>query len=296
MEEVNFKIGYLFFNELWDKLPNEFSYRLDDNIIFSNIIIDVQDEIWKEWLGLKWADVKNSNAMIKFEISTKTPEVLDDENKLISELIGKIYFALQLVGDFKIQTTHFFTGSRIGQEIKFRQWTEYDNWYSTDSFRRIEEKDMELWGKIFKGICHFHSRLPKDFLRFNRGLMCFQKGCREEFLDFRLPYFVSSLEALALPEKSKTKIQFEKRIAKWFPKCLKGNPEEILGEIYDLRSDCEHLHGIKEKYSKNSVLRACQCEEIARNAYQAILSDCTELESFTTDDKIKDYWNRCLIK
>lgn len=292
MEDTNFKIGYLFFNELWDKLPNEFSYQLDENLIFSKRIINVEDKIWKEWLGLKWEEVKDSNAMIKFEIPTKTPEILDGENKLISELISKIYIALQLVGDFKIQATNFFTGSRIGQEIQLRQWSEYDNWYSSDYFRRIEEKDMELWSKLFKSICNFHSRLPKEFLRFNRGLICFQKGCREQWLDFRLPYFVQSLEALALPDKSKTEKQFKKRIAKWFPKNFKGNPEEILGEIYDLRSDCEHLHEIKEKYSKNSLLRAHQCEETARNAYQAILLDNNELENFTADKKIKDYWNR----
>jgi len=292
MSDGNFKIGYLFFNEFHNNLPNGFSYELDENIIFTKEIINFEDKIWKEWLGLKWSKVKDSNVMIKFEIPTKTPEVLDGENNLISELISKVYIALQLVGNFKMEAANFFTGSRMGEEIAFREWSEHGDWYSLNYFRKIEEKDMEFWSKLFKNICNFHSRLPKEFLRFNRGFLCFQKGCRELWLDFRLPYFVKSLEALALPDISKTEKQFKKRIAKWFPKNFKGNPEEILGEIYDLRSDCEHLHEIKEKYSQNSLLRAHQCEETARNAYRTILLDSNELESFTTDKKIKDYWNK----
>ncbi|GEM_PF-4468931 len=293
MEEVNFKIGYLFFEELWDRLPDGFIYQLDKDIIFSNNRIDIKDEIWQGWLGsLKWDDIRHSNAMIKIEIPTKTPEVLDGENKSISELMDKAYIAMQLLGDFKVRGTNFFTGSRIGEKIELRQWTQYDDWYSTSYFKRIEEKDMEIWGKLFRGLCKFHSRLPNEFLRLNRGAICLQKGCGEQWLDFRLPYFVSSLEALAVPEKGKTEIQFKKRIAKWFPKAYKCNPEEVLGRIYNLRCDCEHLHEIREKYNKDSELMAYQCEETARNAYISILSDSDELENFTTDSKIQDYWNK----
>ena len=87
----NFKIGYLFFSGFYNNLPNEFSYELDENIIFTKEIINVEDKTWKEWLGLKWNEVRDSNAMIKFEIPTKTPEVLDRENNQISELISKVY-------------------------------------------------------------------------------------------------------------------------------------------------------------------------------------------------------------
>lgn len=197
---------------------------------------------------------------------------------------------MQLCGDFKIERANFFTGSKIRGEIKFREWTEYDNWYSLDN-KKLAVKDAEIWSELLKSLQTVYARLKNgEFKRFNRGLLNFQKGCKDLFIDFRLPYFVRSLEALVLPEKSMTEKQFKKRASKWWPKHFNEDAVSALGEIYQMRCDFDHLHGIKDRYDKIHLLRARQCEETARNAYQTILLENKELENFSIDEKIRAYW------
>ncbi len=293
MANNNYKIGYLFFKNLYHKLPDRFSISLDENIIFSNEVINIEDKTWHEWLGLKWNDIKESNAMIRIEVPTNTPEVLDGENQKITELCEKVYIALQLTGDFRVEATNFFTGSRLIEEIRLRQWTTYKDWYCSEYAKRLKNKDMEIWGQLVKKLRFFYTHLSKgNFIRFNRGLINFQKACSELWLDFRLPYFVRSLEALVLPDKGKTEKQFKKRAAKWWPKQFKGDGVGILGQIYDIRCDCEHLHGLKKQYNKTQLLLGHQCEETARNAYREILLNDNELNNFCTDEYIKNYWRQ----
>lgn len=293
MVNTNFKVGYLFFNNLSYELPHSFNFASDANIDFSTEIIDIEDKIWREWLGLKWNDIKESNAMIRIEVPTNTPEVLDGENKELEELCNKAYIALQLSGDFKVTGTNFFTGSKINGKINLRQYIEYDHWYCSERFKKMKKEDIEIWGKLLKRLIHCYSRVKTgQFIRFNRGLMNFQKGCSESYLDFRLPYFVRSLEALVLPDKGQTEKQFKKRILKWWPKSFKGDAISILGEIYGMRCDFEHLHGVKEKYNEIQLLRGYQCEVVTRTAYKTILLNNAELENFSTDVDIRKYWNK----
>lgn len=154
---------------------------------------------------------------------------------------------------------------------------------------------MSDWSKLFEKLKIVYFRLQQgDFFRFNRGLFNFQKGLQENYIDFRLPYFVRSLEALILPDKGETTKQFKDRTKKWYPK--NKYPDEnimtTLSEIYAMRCDFEHLHGIKEIYSKDHKLLTCRCEEIVRNAYKTILFDNNELENFTNDININKYWNK----
>jgi len=73
---------------------------------------------------------------------------------------------------------------------------------------------------------------------------------------------------------------------------FKGDNISLLCEIYDMRCDFDHLHGLKEQYTKTQLLRWHQCEETARNAYKEILLSENELDTFAKDISITQYWNQ----
>ncbi len=111
--------------------------------------------------------------------------------------------------------------------------------------------------------------------------------------DFRLPMFVRALEALVLPDKGETTKQFVQRAATWWPKEFGSKGvDTALREIYDMRCDFDHLHGLKDQYSQAQLQRAYQAEALARNALQSVILNPSEREHFVSDEKIRARWQR----
>lgn len=291
-----YKFGYIFFNGLGESLNLDFDYEFGDGVKFKRKIPAIDEANWREWLGLQWKDVVTSNAIIEVKAETVSPEVLDAENQKLEFECRQLWLSAMLTGPFYLDNAYFLTGSEIDNEIRIRQFFKFDRWFNPGNkfVREIKECDIALWKNNFQQIKKIYKQ-KGSFLRFKRGLRCFLKGCSEQQVDFRLPYFVRSLEALIVPDIGKTAKQFKKRVSKWCRtqkenKYFSDKSQELLSEIYEIRSKFEHMHDA-EVLLDIQLLRSYQCEEIARNAYQAILLCDAELQQFDKDEAIKKYWN-----
>jgi hypothetical protein len=294
---VSYKLGYIFFKSLGETLDLKFSYDFQDNIKFKREVPLINEGKWHEWLGLQWQDIINSNAVLEARITTEHPEVLDGENENLTFRCRILWVSLMLTGPFYLDNAYFLTGSEINSELEIRQFFKFDRWFhpGDDFVREITDAGVKKWKNIFQQVDKIYEQ-KEDFLRLKRGLHCFLKGCSESQVNFRLPYFVRSLEALIMPDIGKTTKQFTKRVVRWWKdknedKYFSEDTTKVLKDIYDIRCNFEHMHDLEKQLEEKQLLRSYQCEEIVRKAYQAILLSDSELEKFTSDTSIRKYWN-----
>jgi hypothetical protein len=303
MKEV-VKFGYILFNNLYlqlseDKLTTHFNSK--DNIIFSTALPKIDDSTWEKWLGLTWKDIVDCNATIRIEMPTETPDVVNDENNGLRRKCDVVWSAMKLCSPFGLDRAYFLGGSRVEKEIRIRTYEPYGKWYGLPEEVRppITDQNIERWKQIYKQLSFVYSELKQGkYFRFNRGLLWFLKSCEEYYIDFRLPSVVRSIEALILPDKGETTRQFKSRVCKWWPKnteddLFKEKATDVLQEIYEIRCDLDHLHGLEKwNVSKKALLRSRQCEKLARIAYQDILLAQDKLTYLENDEKIKLFWRK----
>lgn len=295
---ASYKLGYIFFKSLGEKLDLKFSYDFKDNVKFKRELPSINEGQWREWLGLQWQDMGISNAILEVRAETQHPEVLDEENEKLTFKCRILWVSLMLTGPFYLENAYFLTGSEINKELEIRQFFKFDRWFNPgdDFIREITDIEVNKWKIIFQQIDKIYEQ-KENFSRLKRGLHCFLKGCSESQINFRLPYFVRSLEALIMPDIGKTTKQFVKRTARWWKdtnedKYFSEDTAKVLREIYDIRCNFEHMHDLEACLEEKQLLRSYQCEEIARKAYQDILISDSELEKFISDISIRKYWDK----
>ncbi len=295
---ISYKLGYVLFKCLRETLDLKFSYDFKDNVKFKRELPSINTGQWHEWLGLQWQDVVTSNAIIETRLETERPEILDDENERLTFQCRILWVSLMLTGPFYLDNAYFLTGSEINDKLEIRQFFKFDRWFNPgdDFIRELTDIEVNKWKTIFKITERIYEQ-KDDFSRLKRGLHCFLKGCSESQLNFRLPYFVRSLEALIMPDIGKTTKQFTNRVARWWKdknedKYFHEDTAKVLEEIYDIRCNFEHMHDLGDRLEQKQLLRSYQCEEIARKAYQDILLSDPELRKFISDTTIREYWNK----
>jgi hypothetical protein len=138
----------------------------------------------------------------------------------------------------------------------------------------------------------------EDWRRVRRGIDALMKGSSEPtFQDARLHDFVRCLEGLILPEQGNTRKQFIHR-AQTFAVANEA-AREMLGQIYDIRSQVEHLHHPLDplpgepKENRKALLfkRARQADALARFAVRHLLESETLTAAFKTDENIDAFWH-----
>lgn len=290
------KLGYIFFKSLGEKLDLKFSYDFSETIKFKRAAPSINEGQWREWLGLQWQDITTSNAIIEVNAETQWPQVLDEENEKLKFECRILWVSLMLAGSFYSDNAYFLTGSEINNEIEIRQFFKFDRWFNAgdDFIREIMHDDVAKWKNISYQVSQIFNQ-KEDFSRLKRGIGCFLKGCSESQVNFRLPYFVRSLEALIMPDIGQTTKQFIARVPRWWKNTNEDgyfaeDKTKVLKEIYDIRCNFEHIHDLEAGQEERQFLRSYQCEEMAREAYQSILLSPLELENFRTDTAIRKYW------
>jgi hypothetical protein len=136
-----------------------------------------------------------------------------------------------------------------------------------------------------------------DWRRLRRSIDCLTKGSAEPRLqDEKIHQFARSLEGLILPDAGATKRQFVHRLQTF----VVANPatEQILGQMFDIRSYLEHLHnaldalpsGTQEERENLLNKRARQIDRLARFAISHVLENDTLCSIFKKDDDIATFW------
>ncbi len=255
------------------------------------------DEIWGKWLGsLTTEAIKNANIFILALKDSDKPQILDDENKALTDSVSKYFFSLFFIGSLYYESAYIVTGAKEDKEISIRQFYKNKRYYQNDitSTYNLLQKDFHDAYNIKNTL--FKINNSNEFQRFKHGVSAFQKALTEDIQQYRLHQFVRSIEALIIPPIGETKKKFIHRCHTF----VKSNKKtrNILEEIYDLRCAVEHMNDwkiifkdlIDNKKEEIALERSKQVEILARKTYNYILQNENILKIFKDDDTLISFW------
>ncbi len=266
------------------------------------------DEFWKKELGnLECEKITNSN----FFLCAFSDEGADPHT--LTSSLHSYYYGLLILGrgynGYPVNSTGTILGgayssdgvgsvSTIGDMlIHFRPWKVIQP--------NITAEDLPIAAVIAKGIDTIYADTSGGaFLRLRKGFSAYISATQKTEAHERLHQFVRSIEAVVKP-KLWGGNNFKFRCQMFGGRTPAD--EEILGDLYEMRSAAEHFVPLKEKlerfpeHERKEVIlnRVFQVELIAQHVYRTILSDEEYYQHFESDDLIDALWKqspRDLIK
>jgi hypothetical protein len=185
--------------------------------------------------------------------------------------------------------------------------------------RRIEVSDLESATTILTNLERIYLHVPgRLYRRLRKGFNVWIRGAQEgeEFIE-RLHSFVRATEAILKPtiarkrsararKRSSTANRPWRDITKTFierGQTALGHSkrsENLLRQLYDIRSSVEHIKDIMPSVKKargieadeTFAFRALEAEILASTIYSRILSSGELLSAFSTEAKVEGFWNR----
>jgi hypothetical protein len=135
-----------------------------------------------------------------------------------------------------------------------------------------------------------------DFLRLQRGFRALIDATRARYLEVAVHQFVRSMDALIFPRVGSSKRDFAHR-CQIFSISSETN-RTILEEIYDIRSNVEHMHewnglGTVAEARKGELIlktRLYQIESLALSVYLKIMTSPRHRNIFRSNDTIEEFW------
>jgi hypothetical protein len=258
-------------------------------------------DTWTKWLGTIQAEKFLKNDFFIFATQPSASiSMLDHENKALETRVTQIFYSLLLHGVARCNEGGFlFSGANNGKEISIRTNSSLIAHQRIIHARpkpidkNIITKALRI-SRVLGGLCN----IPDSYLRFKRGFDKYLRGLREPFASDRLHQFVRAIEAIIKPEIGRTKKQFIHRCQTFI--CRSQTLSNLLGEIFDLRSNVEHLNDIYEilgtyaekERDRIAFLRAFQVELIAEYIYLKIFESQTLLDFFKDEDTIESFWQK----
>ena len=252
---------------------------------------------WREWIGSIRADqIENCNLALLCKMPSQTPDILDDENQLLQRLAWGFYVGLLLSSTFT--PSHepiILTGARRDGEIDVRQESTLDI-PSLNVFRHyppIFPQEIEQAATL--GRCHETlntTPVPGGAWRIFRALSVYVAARTASQLLDRVHQYCRCIDGLILSEPGKGARQFKSRTELF----IGAGHHDLMGELYAIRSDVEHLHEHKflEKFDRLERLDLVQkeaiVEHIARNALAHILGNANLWPHFGNDAALAPFW------
>ena len=264
--------------------------------VLTDTTFDVPSE-WRKWLGSIRADeVASSNLFLVSKLASETPGVLDGETQSLERRVYHFYVGLLLSAMFS--PSHkpvLLTGAQRNGVIDIRQ-----------------QKDLELpmprvfqpYPPVVANDILFAVQLGQsleamqpvtasgEMWRFIRTLQIYvETRAVEDILD-RIHQYCRCIEGLILPAIGKTKRHFKSRTELF----IGPGHHDLMGALYDIRSDVEHLHenSYLETFDRNVrldlVKKEAIVEYIARTALARIISQVALWQHFGNSSALAKYW------
>lgn len=251
---------------------------------------------WKEWLGsIKSEEVESSNLLLVTKMHSESPDVIDQENKSIKHLAELFYVGLLLSSKFaSAHKPVMLQGARVNGELGLRQIGDFElpQHSLIGRYPAVTGSDLNLAAHRAEKIREFEQREIKDGKwRLFRIMHLYQEArALPDILD-RLHQYARCIEGLIVPCPGKTKRQFKSRTELFI-----GSHQDLMGEIYDMRSAAEHLHENKylETFSRNDrlnlVKKEAVAEYIARTCVVRIIETPALWPYFANTRSLNDFW------
>ncbi|MBZ9993148.1 hypothetical protein [Mesorhizobium sp. BH1-1-4] len=252
---------------------------------------------WREWLGsIRAEEVEDCDLFILSKLKSKQPGVLDGENQALQAKVGRFYNSLLLTSRFA--TAHkpvILTGSREDNEIDVRQAQDLES-PTACNFRGYPEVSqtelrhaaslaiqLDKLGGIASGASHW---------RLFRVSHLYVSTRPEQDLLHRLHQYARCVDGLILSSPGNGAKQFKSRTELF----IGPRHHTLMGEIYETRSEVEHLHEdrLLEPFEREKRLELLRkeaiIEYIARMALNRILSNEALWPHFANRAGLTTFW------
>ena len=238
--------------------PNVGKLDLSPNFqIIGGSDFTIPDE-WRGWLGsIRVEEVEACDLFIAAKLKSATPDILDGENILLTNRVWGFYRGLLLSSTFA--TAHkpvVLTGSCRDAEIGLRQRQDLDVPVPND-FRPYPDVPAPAFREaaaIAERNEHMvATRQGSNRWRFNRVLHLYcETRAKPEILE-RIHQYTRCIDGFVTTGPGQGRKDFKSRTELF----IGPSHQDLMGEIYDVRSSVEHLH--EDRYL-DPLLRAMQVE------------------------------------
>lgn len=251
---------------------------------------------WKEWMGTeRIGEIEACPAFLYVTMPSSNIDVLDGENQKLRSMIGHWFTGLLLSGKFVAMDDPFVIGgSHSRGELDVREFATLMpvGRGIVETMPNITAYDLEQALTIGEGLAAIVERKNAEHWRLRRCIAIYQQGRSERDILNRLHQFVRCIDGLIVSEQGKGERQFKSR-TKLF---IGPAHEELMGNIYRMRSAIEHLHEHRhlETYDRATRIEIARMEAIseliARSCLSRILLDQTLRSHFGHVDTATTFW------
>lgn len=252
---------------------------------------------WYEWLGsIRATEVEECNLFLLSTARSSTPDILDEDNKRLLQLVGNFYVGLLLASTFApAHRPVMLTGARKGGEIDVRQQQDFDApipiiWRP---YPPILHRAIELAAHLAESLGALaKAPLPGGHWRLFRTLHIYMEARPTADILDRLHQYCRCIDGLILPDAGKTKQQFKNRTELF----IGPKHHDLMGEIYDVRSAVEHLHenryleGFDRAIRLDLLRKASIAEHVARTAIARVIGNSALWPHFANTTALAAFW------
>jgi hypothetical protein len=197
---------------------------------------------WREWLGtIRAGQVEGCDLFLLSKHISKTPDVLDGENENLKQQVWNFYTGLLLASTFApAHDPVLLTGLRRGGEVDIRQQQDIDApilkvfcpYPPVVADVRLAAQLGEKLGALAV------APLGGGHWRLFRTLHVYTEARTSSQIVDRIHQYSRCIDGMILPDIGKTRQQFRSRTELF----IGPYHHQLMGEIYDVRSNVEHLH------------------------------------------------------
>ena len=254
---------------------------------------------WEEWLGsILLHHLRRCDLAFVVQASAREPEVINEENSRLEREVTAFLYGLLLIGLPHIEGGLILAGANVSDEIQVRTVGQIQPVYRSAQTlpAHVSSGELQAADSLRGALLDFY--VEQGSSRLKRGFDSWLRGIHEERGSERLHMFVRALDGVIATERGQGKAQFKSR-ASTLANATPGS-DELLGELYDLRSCAEHLreldcgleHVQEGNRDRHANLRAHQSELLSSFAYERILLNEELRGWFHNPQRMSEFWNK----
>jgi hypothetical protein len=258
----------------------------------------VVDDFWRSTIGsLKAEQLDEAKLFLITKATSSAPQILDSENKKLGNDVWLLYLGVLLTGFMHCGTPVRLTGARRADGLDVRSIGDIEEPRHTLGTpletTTLDSARLRLAAQVAESLTSLLSR-PK-IPRISKILHAFYAGINENDAAERLHQFARCVEGFIVPRQGATAKQFKHRSELF----VGPRHHADMGEIYDIRSAVEHLHGAYAKIQRPSerelrlalLQRAVQIEAVARYCLRTFLLNQQLWPLFQDDTAAAAFWD-----
>ncbi|OMI09501.1 hypothetical protein BSN85_16370 [Bradyrhizobium brasilense] len=256
----------------------------------------IPDE-WREWLGsIRIEEVEGCDLFIMTKMKSATPEVLDDENQMLTNRLWGFYRGLLLSSTFA--TAHkpvILTGACHSGEVGLRQQQDLDSPIPNEfhPYPDVTPANFEAAAAIAEAVERLiTTRQGSNRWRFNRVFALYTETRTEADLLERIHQYTRCIDGFVTTEKGQGEKKFKSRTELF----IGPRHHDLMGEIYEVRSAVEHLREdryldpITRPVQVDLVKKEAVMEHMVRTVLSRIVLNDQLWPHFTNKTALSAFW------